>query len=144
MVCRPMSFPWRWPGTLMRCMTRRTCFRPIGSNGFYTRNGVRANFDQQPIEAQATVSVTMDGRRRTFPMSPSDISVLDAAERAGLELPFSCRAGICATCRTKVTQGSVVMAHNIGLERWEIDAGFILCCQARPTTRTLELSYDEK
>ena len=95
-------------------------------------------------EAQATVSVTMDGRRRTFPMSPSDISVLAAAERAGLELPFSCRAGICATCRAKVAQGSVVMAHNIGLERWEIDAGFILCCQARPTTRTLELSYDEK
>jgi ring-1,2-phenylacetyl-CoA epoxidase subunit PaaE len=92
----------------------------------------------------AMISVTMDGRCRTFPMSPNDPSVLDAAERAGMELPFSCRAGICATCRTRITHGAAVMTHNIGLERWEVDAGFVLCCQARPTTSTLEISYDEK
>jgi ring-1,2-phenylacetyl-CoA epoxidase subunit PaaE len=90
------------------------------------------------------ISVTMDGRRRAFPMGPNDPSVLFAAERAGLELPFSCRAGICATCRTRVTDGAAVMMHNIGLERWEVDAGFVLCCQARPTTPTLAISYDEK
>jgi ring-1,2-phenylacetyl-CoA epoxidase subunit PaaE len=95
-------------------------------------------------EVLSTISVVMDGRRRIFPMAPSDPSVLDAAERAGLELPFSCRAGICATCRTRITAGSAVMTHNIALERWETDAGFVLCCQARPTTATLELSYDEK
>jgi ring-1,2-phenylacetyl-CoA epoxidase subunit PaaE len=97
-----------------------------------------------PKEVMATISVVMDGRRRSFPMSPSDPSVLDAAERAGLELPFSCRSGICATCRTRITQGAAVMTHNIALERWETDAGFLLCCQARPTTRTLEISYDHK
>jgi ring-1,2-phenylacetyl-CoA epoxidase subunit PaaE len=97
-----------------------------------------------PQEVLATITVTMDGRRRSFPMSPSDPSVLDAAERAGLELPFSCRSGICATCRTRITVGAAVMTHNIALERWEIDAGFVLCCQARPTTPTLEISYDQK
>jgi len=97
-----------------------------------------------PQEVLATITVTMDGRRRSFPMSPSDPSVLDAAERAGLELPFSCRSGICATCRTRITQGAAVMTHNIALERWETDAGFVLCCQARPTTPTLEISYDQK
>jgi len=95
-------------------------------------------------ELLATVSVTMDGRRRTFPMAPGDASVLDAAERAGLELPFSCRSGICATCRVRCVAGKVDMMHNIALAQWELDAGFILCCQARPTTGTLELSYDEK
>jgi ring-1,2-phenylacetyl-CoA epoxidase subunit PaaE len=95
-------------------------------------------------ELLATVSVTMDGRRRTFPMAPGDASVLDAAERAGLELPFSCRSGICATCRVRVVSGKVDMMHNIALAPWELDAGFILCCQARPTTEMLELSYDEK
>ncbi len=95
-------------------------------------------------EVLATITVTMDGRRRSFPMSPSDSSVLDAAERAGLELPFSCRSGICATCRTRITEGAAVMTHNIALERWETDAGFVLCCQARPTTPTLEISYDQK
>jgi ring-1,2-phenylacetyl-CoA epoxidase subunit PaaE len=95
-------------------------------------------------ELLATVSVTMDGRKRTFPMAPGDASVLDAAERAGLELPFSCRSGICATCRVRVVAGKVNMMHNIALAPWELEAGFILCCQARPTTGMLELSYDEK
>jgi ring-1,2-phenylacetyl-CoA epoxidase subunit PaaE len=95
-------------------------------------------------ELLATITVTMDGRRRSFAMAPGDPSVLDAAERAGLELPFSCRAGICATCRTRIVAGEAVMTHNIALQPWEIDAGFILCCQARPTGTSLELSYDEK
>jgi ring-1,2-phenylacetyl-CoA epoxidase subunit PaaE len=99
---------------------------------------------QAAQELLATVSVTMDGRRRTFPMAPGDASVLDAAERAGLELPFSCRSGICATCRVRVIAGKVDMMHNIALAPWELEAGFILCCQARPTTGMLELSYDEK
>ena len=77
-------------------------------------------------------------------MAPEDASVLDAAERAGLELPFSCRSGICATCRTRIVAGEADMTHNIALEPWEVDAGFVLCCQARPTTPSLELSYDEK
>src|SRR3984957_2198394 len=97
-----------------------------------------------PEEVLATITVTMDGRRRSFPMAPGDPSVLDAAERAGLELPFSCRSGICATCRARITEGAAVMTHNIALERWETDAGFVLCCQARPTTPTLEISYDQK
>jgi ring-1,2-phenylacetyl-CoA epoxidase subunit PaaE len=97
-----------------------------------------------PQEVLATISVVMDGRRRSFPMAPNDASVLDAAERAGLELPFSCRSGICATCRARITAGAAVMTHNIALEPWETDAGFVLCCQARPTTATLDISYDHK
>ena len=92
----------------------------------------------------ATISVVMDGRRRTFPMADGDASVLEAAERAGLALPFSCRSGICATCRARITHGAAVMTHNIALEPWETEAGFVLCCQARPTTATLEISYDHK
>src|SRR5271168_4591436 len=95
-------------------------------------------------EVMAMISVLMDGRRRPFPMAPGDPSVLFAAERAGLNLPFSCRSGICATCRAKITAGKAVMTHNIALEQWETDLGFVLCCQARPTGAALELSYDEK
>ncbi len=99
---------------------------------------------EPPREVLATISIVMDGRRRTFPMAPDDSSVLEAAERAGLELPFSCRSGICATCRARIVAGEAVMSHNIALQPWETDAGFVLCCQARPTTSSLELSYDEK
>src|ERR1700733_9319966 len=100
--------------------------------------------DAAPPAVLATIAVVMDGRRRSFPMRPSDGSVLEAAERAGLDLPFSCRSGICATCRARITHGAAVMTHNIALEPWETAAGFVLCCQARPTTATLEISYDHK
>ena len=123
---------------------------PIRFERFATANSrpleilVKAPDAPAPQEILSTVTVTMDGRRRSFPMAPTDESVLDAAERAGLELPFSCRSGICATCRARITEGAAVMTHNIALERWETDAGFVLCCQARPTTPTLEISYDHK
>ena len=92
--------------------------------------------------AGATVTVVMDGRRRQFTMQPDEL-ILDAAGRAGLDLPFSCRAGVCSTCRAKLVSGSARMDHNVALEGWEVDAGYILCCQSRPTSAALEISYDE-
>ena len=56
-------------------------------------------------EGVCEVSVLMDGRRRSFTMDIGEETVLDAAARAGVELPFSCRAGVCSTCRTKVVLG---------------------------------------
>jgi ring-1,2-phenylacetyl-CoA epoxidase subunit PaaE len=99
--------------------------------------------DPSAAAVLARIGVTADGRRREFDMNASDASVLEAAERAGLTLPFSCRSGICATCRVKITSGSAVMTHNIALEPWETEAGFVLCCQAKPTSATLELNYDQ-
>src|SRR3569833_560493 len=90
------------------------------------------------------VTVLMDGRHRTFTMKMDDDPVLDAAARAGLELPFSCRAGVCSTCRTKVVAGEVAMDQNYALEDWELEQGYVLACQARVKTPTLELDYDEK
>jgi ring-1,2-phenylacetyl-CoA epoxidase subunit PaaE len=93
---------------------------------------------------QAEVTVRMDGRRRSFSMKMDDETVLDAAARAGLELPFSCRAGVCSTCRTKVISGAVEMAQNYALEDWELEQGYVLACQSRVKTPSLELDYDEK
>jgi ring-1,2-phenylacetyl-CoA epoxidase subunit PaaE len=92
----------------------------------------------------ARVTVLMDGRHRTFTMRMNDDTVLNAAARAGLELPFSCRAGVCSTCRTKVISGEVEMAQNYALEDWELEQGYVLACQSRVKTPTLELDYDEK
>ena len=92
----------------------------------------------------AQVTVLMDGRRRNFTMKMNDDTVLDAASRAGLELPFSCRAGVCSTCRTKVISGEVEMEQNYALEDWELEQGYVLACQSRCKTPTLELDYDEK
>ena len=93
---------------------------------------------------EAEVTILMDGRRRAFSMKMDDETVLDAAARAGIELPFSCRAGVCSTCRTKVVRGEVAMAQNYALEDWELEQGYVLACQSRVRTASLELDYDEK
>jgi ring-1,2-phenylacetyl-CoA epoxidase subunit PaaE len=97
-----------------------------------------------PAAGEAEVTILMDGRRRAFSMRMDDETVLDAAARAGIELPFSCRAGVCSTCRTKVVRGEVAMAQNYALEDWELEQGYVLACQSRVKTPALELDYDEK
>jgi len=92
----------------------------------------------------AEVTVTMDGRRRSFTMRMNGESVLDGAAKAGLDLPFSCRAGVCSTCRTKVVRGEVVMEQNYALEDWELEQGYVLACQSKVKTPVLELDYDER
>jgi ring-1,2-phenylacetyl-CoA epoxidase subunit PaaE len=92
---------------------------------------------------QARVTVVMDGRRRTFDMPMGGVTVLDAAGDAGIDLPYSCRAGVCSTCRTKLVRGQVEMAEQYALEEWEVEAGYVLACQSHPLTPELELNYDE-
>lgn len=92
---------------------------------------------------ETQVEVVMDGRRRAFSMHTGTESILDAAARAGLDLPFSCRAGVCSTCRTKLVRGEVELAQNYALEDWELAQGFILACQAHAKTAELEITYDE-
>jgi len=92
----------------------------------------------------AEVTILMDGRRRVFSMQIAGETVLEAAARVGIELPFSCRAGVCSTCRTKVVRGEVEMAQNYALEDWEVEQGYVLACQSRVKSAVLELDYDEK
>jgi ring-1,2-phenylacetyl-CoA epoxidase subunit PaaE len=101
---------------------------------------------QAPAKAQGQTQVTvvMDGRRRSFEMPSDGSTVLEAAEQAGLELPYSCRAGVCSTCRTRVVRGAVTMMTNYALEPWEVEAGYVLCCQALPAAAELEITYDER
>jgi ring-1,2-phenylacetyl-CoA epoxidase subunit PaaE len=97
-----------------------------------------------PAAGTAEVTIHMDGRRRSFTMNIDEETVLDAAARAGVELPFSCRAGVCSTCRTKVVRGEVEMTQNYALEDWELAQGYVLACQSRAKSALLELDYDEK
>lgn len=88
------------------------------------------------------VEVVLDGARRQFTVEAGDDNVVAAAERQGLELPYSCKGGMCCTCRCKVAEGSAEMAVNYSLEPWELEAGFTLACQARPTSEKLVLDFD--
>jgi len=97
---------------------------------------------REAAEAGVAVEAIIDGSHRRFTMTDSDENVIDAAHRHGVELPYSCKGGMCCTCRCKVVEGEAEMAVNYSLQPWEIEQGFILSCQARPLTRSLVLDYD--
>src|SRR6195952_5352611 len=90
---------------------------------------------------EAMASLIIDGKRRDVPVA-EDESVLDAALRAGMDLPFACKGGMCSTCRAKLVEGDARMELNYSLEPWELDAGFILTCQARPMSNKVVVDYD--
>ena len=87
--------------------------------------------------------MVLDGKSHTLAMR-RDQHVLDVALSAGLDLPYSCKAGVCCTCRAKVLDGEVTMDKNFTLEAEEMAQGFVLSCQARPMTDKLTVSYDER
>jgi ring-1,2-phenylacetyl-CoA epoxidase subunit PaaE len=90
---------------------------------------------------KAIASLTIDGKRREVPVAEGE-AILDAALRAGMDLPFACKGGMCSTCRAKLVEGSAVMEANYSLEPWELEKGFILTCQARPTSARVVVDYD--
>ena len=95
------------------------------------------------LHGDIALALTLDGKQHQLRMNANE-HVLDVAVAAGLDLPYSCKAGVCCTCRAKVMEGTVVMDKNFTLEQWEIDKGFVLTCQARPTSRQLNISFDER
>ena len=99
--------------------------------------------DPEAPAGQVQLTVLIDGKSHELAMR-TDQHVLDVALSAGLDLPYSCKAGVCCTCRAKVLDGAVVMDKNFTLEADEMAQGFVLSCQARPTSDRLVVSYDER
>jgi len=89
------------------------------------------------------VTVVMDGHKKTFEMPRAGSNIVDAAAEQGIELPYSCKGGVCATCRTHVQKGEVEMTTNYGLEPWEVEKGFVLACQCTPVSDEVLLDYDK-
>ncbi len=93
--------------------------------------------------ASVPMTIVLDGKAHEVTL-PQGEHVLDAALAAGLDLPFSCKAGVCSTCRCKVLEGQVTMDKNFTLEPADIAQGFALSCQARAATHKLVISFDER
>ena len=90
---------------------------------------------------KAIASLIIDGKRRDVPVA-EDEAILDAALRAGVDLPFACKGGMCSTCRAKLVEGEAPMDINYSLEPWELKAGFVLTCQAKPSSERVVVDYD--
>jgi ring-1,2-phenylacetyl-CoA epoxidase subunit PaaE len=92
---------------------------------------------------QTEVTVIMDGSAASFTMDKDKESILDAGLRAGIDMRYSCKGGVCSTCRCKVVQGNVEMDVNYALEDYEVARGFVLSCQAFPITDTVIVDFDQ-
>ncbi|MFG6081936.1 1,2-phenylacetyl-CoA epoxidase subunit PaaE [Paracoccus litorisediminis] len=93
--------------------------------------------------AGTEATVTLDGATRSFTMARQGETILEAAIANNMDAPYSCKAGVCSTCRCKVVEGEVEMAVNHALEDYEVRAGYVLSCQAYPLSERVVVTYDE-
>lgn len=102
-----------------------------------------------PIELEAKesvksqITVVMDGDEFAFEMEPGTMTILDAADKEGLDVPYSCKGGVCCTCLARVKEGEVSMELNYSLTDKEVASGLILTCQAHPKTAVVKVDFDD-
>lgn len=113
----------------------------------FTPSEKRKAFKPKVVDGEAArvvsaVTAVLDGKAHRFDMLSTDENLVDAAARVGIDLPYSCKGGMCCTCRCKVEEGEVAMATNYSLEPWELEAHFVLGCQSLPKTPVLKVNFD--
>jgi ring-1,2-phenylacetyl-CoA epoxidase subunit PaaE len=90
------------------------------------------------------VTIKVDDRSMEIPLAFGGETILDAALRMGADLPYACKGGVCCTCRAKVTEGTVAMEVNYALDKDEVENGFVLTCQAHPTSDRVVIDFDAR
>jgi len=101
-----------------------------------------ANARPIPGKHECDVTLIIDGAQINFTMEKDTESVLDAALKHGVDIRYSCKSGVCATCRCKVVEGKVDMDANYALEDYEVARGFALSCQSFPVSDQVVMSFD--
>ena len=115
-------------------------FNTSGLSKKETEQSEKADFDPSK---ESRVTVILDGDSFDFNLAYGGVNILDAALAEGADLPYACKGGVCCTCKAKIDQGAVDMDVNYTLEPDEIDAGFVLTCQAHPRTPRTIVNFDE-
>jgi ring-1,2-phenylacetyl-CoA epoxidase subunit PaaE len=106
-------------------------------------SGIKTTADvKEPSLQKSLVTIRLDGVSTDFLIPAEGPTILEAAIQGGADLPYACRAGVCATCRCKLLEGKVTMDHNYSLADEELEQGFILACQAHPASEKLTLDFD--
>ena len=93
------------------------------------------------VPSKSKIEVLIDGSKKIFYMNKND-DFIEKATQYGISIPYSCKNGMCATCRCKISSGEVIMKKNFSLEDWEIKKGFVLSCQLEPIDKEISLDFD--
>jgi len=100
-----------------------------------------ATHEEALADDGASVTIVLDGRSTELTLPPGT-TILDGAQKVRPDLPFACKGGVCGTCRAKVIHGAAAMRRNYALEHDEVAAGYVLTCQATPTSDDITVDYD--
>lgn len=106
-------------------------------------NKVNDEVEIEKSKIEANVTIIIDGEETQVALDSQGESILEAGQQAGADLPFACKGGVCCTCKARILEGTAVMDVNYALEKDEVEAGYILTCQAHPTSDSLVVSFDD-
>ncbi|WP_288377527.1 1,2-phenylacetyl-CoA epoxidase subunit PaaE [uncultured Pseudomonas sp.] len=120
----------------------RIHFELFAAAGSETRREAR-EAARQLDSALSHITVISDGRALAFDLPRNSQNILDAGNAIGAELPYSCKAGVCSTCKCRVIEGEVEMDSNHALEDYEVAAGYVLSCQTYPLSDRVVLDFDQ-
>ena len=98
---------------------------------------------EQQEQVNANVTIIIDGEETQLALDSHGDNILEAGQKAGADLPYACKGGVCCTCKAKILEGTAAMDVNYALEKDEVEAGYILTCQAHPTSDYLVVSFDD-
>lgn len=118
-------------------------FELFTSAGSKSNLGSTQKQNNPTTNVAAEVTIVLDGDRFTFDMQDANDNILDAALKAGADLPYACKGGVCCTCRARVLEGEVDMEVNYALEPHEVEQGFVLTCQSHPKTKSVTVDFDQ-
>lgn len=118
-------------------------FELFTTPGEEDKNKDKVQHRSQAPRIDANVKVILDGEETLLNLDSDGDSILEAAQKAGADVPFSCKGGVCSTCKAKILKGTAEMDVNYALEDDEVADGYILTCQSHPTSDELIVSYDD-
>jgi len=101
-----------------------------------------SNVKKETSKEKSLVTIRLDGLSTDYEIPLEGPTILEAAIQGGADLPYACRAGVCASCRAKLVEGKVTMEQNYALAEEELEEGFILACQAHPASEKLVIDFD--
>tara|TARA_B100000902_G_scaffold216935_1_gene206201 strand:+ start:14651 stop:15655 length:1005 start_codon:yes stop_codon:yes gene_type:complete len=111
---------------------------------FFSSNVNKSNIqNSQKNEILSELTIVVDGDEFEYKLSSNGESILDSAMNQGIDVPYSCKGGVCCTCKAKVMEGEAIMTENFALSEEEVEDGFILTCKAHPKSQSLVVDFDE-
>ena len=142
-ICGPEQMLFAIRDTLIENgLTKDQIHYELFVSGLSEKDKARVSQLREKQKDGSKITILDGGKEFHFTMSQEDESVLDSGLKAGADLPFACKGGVCSTCKCKIIEGAAEMKLNYALEDDELEQNYLLSCQAIPTTDELIIDYD--